>query len=143
MARVRFHDSNKGRWNSFAELTPDDLHSHFSTEELGSQIFVHEMGDEQTLQLSEVRYPPHVSIELHAHDVDEIFYLVQGELQIGTRTMAPGASVFIAGNTLYSLKSGPDGAHFLVFRPVGDMSYVPEAEWRARGKSVAAAPAQG
>jgi len=101
------------------------------------------MGDEQTLQLTEVQYPPNVSIDLHAHNVDEIFYLLAGALRIGERSLAIGGSVYIARDTLYSLKSGPDGARFLVFRPVGDTSYVPEAEWKARRVTSSAMLGQG
>ncbi|MGE3747400.1 MAG: hypothetical protein AB7G25_17080, partial [Sphingomonadaceae bacterium] len=87
MARVRFHDGKVEHWHKFSELAPEETHSHFSTAELSSEIFVHEMGDEQTLQLTEVQYPPNVSIDLHAHDVDEIFYLLAGALRIGERSL--------------------------------------------------------
>ena len=137
MARVRFHDSNTERWHEFAELTPADKLDHFSPAELNSRIFVHEMGDDETLQLTEVRYLPNVDIARHAHDADEIFYLVAGELRIGERLLVPGVSVFIARDTLYSLRAGPEGAHFLVFRPTGDLSYVPEKEWRERSRKIA------
>src|SRR5688572_13131555 len=116
MARVRFHDGSCGTWQTFAQLTPPHLIDRFSGPELSSTIFVHELGDEDTPQLTEVRYLPNVAIDLHAHDEDEIFFILGGEMRMGSRLLTPGCSAFVKRDTLYSLTAGDEGAHFLVFR---------------------------
>ena len=140
MARIRFHDSNGGRWNRFDELIPAESLGEFAGPELSSTIFIHERGDAQTMQLAEVRYLPRISIKAHAHDVDEIHYVIEGELQIGSRAVRPGGSVFIARDTLYTLKTGEHGARFLTFRAVGDLSYVTEQMWNARRAGASTIP---
>ena len=132
MSRVRIHDSNDGPWQTLGELTPAPLHKHFTALELATQVFMHEEGDEQTLQLTEVRYPPHTSINPHAHEHDEIFFVVDGELHAGGRVLGRGGSLFVAADTIYSLKAGEAGAHVVVFRAVRDMSYIPQEQWAGR-----------
>lgn len=82
-------------------------------------------------QLFEARIAPDEEISLHAHAEDEIIYILEGELQIGRKRLGPGASVFVAGNTLYGFRSGAAGVRFLNFRARGNTSFITEEEFRA------------
>jgi quercetin dioxygenase-like cupin family protein len=53
-------------------------------------------------QCHEVHMPPGFRTAIHAHLEDEIVYVVGGELIMGQRTLGPGSSVYIPGNTLSS-----------------------------------------
>jgi hypothetical protein len=76
----------------------------------------------------------------HAHLVDEIIYVVAGQLMIGSRVLEPGSSVFIAGRTLYTFRAGPEGVHFVNFRPCAGGNYLSKDELMAqRGSSSAGA----
>ena len=57
--------------------------------------------------------------EAHAHYEHEILVVTQGQLLFGSIVCDAGSAVSIPGMTLYSFKTGPDGAQFLNFRPVG------------------------
>jgi mannose-6-phosphate isomerase-like protein (cupin superfamily) len=132
MARIRIHDSNTGEWQLFRDLTPPDMIGRFTDRELSSTVFMHEMGDDKSLQLAEMKYLPNVTIDHHAHDEDEIFFVLAGELRAGSRVLGPGCSMFVAGGTLYSLSVGEAGAHFLAFRPRRDLTYMPRDEFERR-----------
>jgi uncharacterized cupin superfamily protein len=71
----------------------------------------------------ELRYEPHAEIQIHAHDEDEIIYVLAGEMHLGNRVLCPGSTVAIAGKTFYGFKAGPTGLQFLNFRPRQDITF--------------------
>ncbi len=52
----------------------------------------------------------------HHHDLDCLYYVVEGEIRIGSRTLASGAGFFVPANTRYAYEAGPDGAKVIEFR---------------------------
>src|SRR4051794_3026078 len=85
-------------------------------------------GSDDDLQLFQVRMAPNAAIPSHAHAADEIIYVLAGALQLGNRTLGPGSSVYIPGETLYGFAAGPDGLEFLNFRAAKDLTYFEAAE---------------
>lgn len=83
------------------------------------------------LQLFEASIAPNEEISLHAHAEDEVIYILEGELIIGRKHLGPGASVFVAGNTLYGFRTGPAGARFLNFRGKANTSFISREEYLA------------
>src|SRR5207244_3230527 len=73
------------------------------------------LGDERNgPTLTCIEYPPHFTHEAHQHDVDEVFYILEGELTIGETRCTPGMAVFIEKDTLYGPERvGPEGAKLL------------------------------
>jgi hypothetical protein len=92
---------------------------------------VHYPGGERALQLFEIRLAPNGTIPSHAHESDEIVYVVEGSLIFGRRECGPGSSVAIEGATLYELTAGPAGCTFLNFRATEDRSYIAKSEYTA------------
>jgi quercetin dioxygenase-like cupin family protein len=90
------------------------------------RTFIEEDGG---LQLFEVRCSPNLAIDSHSHAEDEIIYVLEGEISLGRQVCPAGSSVFIAGNTLYGFKAGPQGCRFLNFRPRADRTYTPRSEY--------------
>ena len=88
-------------------------------------------GAENTPQLFEVRFEPDETISLHAHAHDEIIYVLEGEMIMGRKRLGPGASAFIAGNTLYGFRSGPQGLRFLNFRGHSNTTFISREEFLA------------
>ena len=84
---------------------------------------VREAGTETAPQLVELRMRPDEEIQLHCHDEDEIMYVLSGQMRIGSRTVGPGACIYIAGGVFYGFKAGPEGVHFLNFRRGIDNSF--------------------
>jgi uncharacterized cupin superfamily protein len=81
------------------------------------------------LQMFEAKIAPNEEISLHAHAEDEIIYILEGELLIGRKRLGVGASVFVAGNTLYGFRTGPNGARFLNFRGRANTSFITREEY--------------
>jgi quercetin dioxygenase-like cupin family protein len=108
-----------------ADISASKLPEH---EQRGTDFrtFIEEEGG---LQLFEVRCSPNLAIDSHAHGEDEIFYVVEGEIHLGRQVCPAGSAVFIAGNTLYGFRAGPEGCRFLNFRPRVDRTYVPKSEF--------------
>jgi quercetin dioxygenase-like cupin family protein len=91
-------------------------------------------GSETELQLFEVGCDPDTKFHPHAHDEDEIIYVIQGELHLGRQVYGSGSAVYVPGSTLYSFSAGPDGLRFLNFRPRHDSTYITSEELRASRK---------
>ena len=81
------------------------------------------MGDDVSPQLIEVRMQPNATVGVHAHDADEIIYVVAGEMRFGSKVLKPGSSLFVQGGAFYSFGAGDEGLQFLNFRPHQDLTY--------------------
>lgn len=53
---------------------------------------------------------------VHSHSEDEIIFVIDGEIRLGTKLYGPGTAVAIAADTLYSFTTGPEGLSFINFR---------------------------
>jgi hypothetical protein len=139
MAAVRIHDAAKMNWRAAGEVAAErglTLQEEFKD----TSVLFHERGDEEHLQLFELRFPPNAAVDIHAHGEDEIIYVAGGSMKLGARSIGPGSSVFVAGRTLYSFAAGEDGLHILNFRPRRDESHLgPDDIREAREHSRAAA----
>lgn len=87
---------------------------------------------DEGLQVFEVRMMPGEVIEPHAHESDEIIFVLEGELVLGSRTLTTGASVSIQGNTLYGFRAGERGLRYLNFRGSADRTFITKDEFMAR-----------
>lgn len=106
-----------------------------SDEELLCSVRRYHLGTDAQPQLSEITVPPGVTLPSHAHATDEIIYVTHGELHLGRQVLPAGSSVYIPGDTLYSLRAGPEGLRFLNFRPHRDSTYYTKEEVVARKRS--------
>jgi quercetin dioxygenase-like cupin family protein len=103
----------------------------FTPEELAGRTREHHLGSDTAPELFEVRFQPDTVVNSHAHLRDEIIFVVEGALILGSRVLLPGSSVYIAANTLYSFRAGPEGVHFVNFRPTAGAGYVSKEEFMA------------
>lgn len=127
MANIRIHDAAQMRWRQAADIAAErgiELMEEFR----GTGLLFHERGDDRHPQLFELRFEPGSEVSVHAHEQDEIFYVVAGSMKLGQRELGPGSSVFVQGNTLYSFGAGEDGLQVLNFRPRYDQSHISPAE---------------
>ena len=60
----------------------------------------------------------------HSHTMDEIIFIVEGELLLGDRTCGPGTVIFMEHGTVYTFTAGENGARFLNIR-----SGLAELQW--------------
>lgn len=55
-------------------------------------------------------------LPLHTHDVDCLYYVAAGSLQLGTETLRAGDGFFVGANKAYRYTAGPEGTEVLEFR---------------------------
>ncbi|GAC1572427.1 MAG: hypothetical protein NVS3B5_01280 [Sphingomicrobium sp.] len=136
-APIRIHEDKSNGWVRIGDA--DNASEGHSRAYLDSTYRIHELGTDQSPQLLEARYLPGTSIGVHAHDHDEIVYVVEGEMLVGNKTSGPGSSVFVAARTLYSFSAGPAGLRFLNFRPLRDDSHISRSDFLAHRTAAGAA----
>jgi len=54
--------------------------------------------------------------EIHSHSQDELIHVLRGEIQLGSHTLGPGATIFIAADQPYGFRAGEEGFAFLNYR---------------------------
>jgi Cupin domain len=111
------------------EVTDGEMRAKLSDGELGTAVRMYHPGSESELQMFEVTVEPDAIIGQHAHDEDEIIYVLDGELRLGRQVLTSGASVYLPGMTLYSFRAGPEGLRFLNFRARQDLTYITKREF--------------
>lgn len=69
-------------------------------------------------QLFTVTGPPNLEPrgKSHTHSVDEIIYVLDGTITMGSYTLDPGSALCVPADVRYALVGGPDGHSFLNFR---------------------------
>lgn len=142
MGTVRVADAKEIEWEGSDQEKAAAIRARgiiLSPEELAGKSREHHHGSETEPELFEVQFGPNTVVNPHAHLYDEIIYVVAGQLILGSRVVEPGSSVFIAGQTLYSFRAGPEGVHFVNFRPRSGASYVSKDEFMAQRGSAPAA----
>jgi quercetin dioxygenase-like cupin family protein len=133
-------DENVSEWQGSNQAKAEAIRARgiiLTPEELAGKTREHHAGSETEPELFEVQFPPDTVVHPHAHLYDEIIYVVAGQLILGSRVLNPGSSVFIAGHTLYSFRAGPEGVHFVNFRPRSGANYLSKDEFMARRGSEA------
>lgn len=141
-AKIRLHDAADIQRSTLREVFPPDMHRLFDARELDATSGVHESGELGSLQLFEVSYPPDVHVGVHAHEHDEIIYVLEGAMRLGNRLVGPGSSLFVAAHTLYSFGAGPSGLRMLNFRPCIDASYISKDSFLERKARLSASGPQ-
>ena len=74
-----------------------------------------EPGD-QGLSLVYVWFKSGYILPRHSHNADCLYYVLGGELHLGTQTLSRGDGVFIPADTAYTYQAGPEGVEVLEFR---------------------------
>jgi quercetin dioxygenase-like cupin family protein len=59
---------------------------------------------------------PHYVLPRHSHSGDCLYYIVEGSITMGARTLGAGDGFFVPSDAPYAYEAGPDGAVVLEFR---------------------------
>jgi mannose-6-phosphate isomerase-like protein (cupin superfamily) len=60
---------------------------------------------------------------LHSHNVDCLYYIIAGSLQMGAETLGPRDSFFVPADGAYTYTPGPEGVELLEFRQAGKFDF--------------------
>ncbi|MHB1090687.1 MAG: cupin domain-containing protein [Ilumatobacteraceae bacterium] len=111
------------------DVSPEELRHKLSDAELDSDVRTFFPGSETEPQLFERKLAPGVVVDPHAHEVDQIMVVLEGELQFGAQICPVGTAVHIKGHSLYGFRAGPAGARFFNFRPRADRTHILKDEF--------------
>lgn len=131
MAKVHVQDGAANVWTPIRSVIGPELQARMTDGELLGEFKPHDRGDPNGLDLLEIYYPPNAVITVHAHEEDEIIYVVDGAIRLGNRLYPKGSSVFVARQTLYGFEAGPEGLHMVNFRARADHSFITQPEYLA------------
>jgi quercetin dioxygenase-like cupin family protein len=63
-----------------------------------------------------VEFGPGFLLPRHSHSSDCLYYIVEGELVMGTRVLGAGDGFFLPADQPYAYRAGPQGVKLLEFR---------------------------
>lgn len=67
-------------------------------------------------------------LPLHSHDVDCLYYIIGGSLNLGTEELGARDSFFIPAGVPYTYKPGANGVELLEFRHANNFNFVNHAK---------------
>ena len=122
---IRVHHPDQLDFRKIGDIPMGWMRDHIDPTELEGHLSFHEPGSDGAMQLMEMRLNPNTLIAPHAHDHDEIFYVAEGSLHWGDKSLATGGSRYIPAGTTYSFRTGDAPAKLLNFRGTADHSFRP------------------
>jgi hypothetical protein len=79
-----------------------------------TQLFRH--AGEDGFSLVHVWFKANYHLPRHSHNVDCLYYIVGGQVIMGSQVLGVGDGFYIPGDQVYGYRAGPDGAEVLEFR---------------------------
>jgi len=74
---------------------------------------------EHGAQINLTRHPPGLVVAPHSHSVDEVLYLLDGDLRVdGGGVMGQGSALVFGAHNVYGFTVGDKGVRWLAIRPV-------------------------
>lgn len=67
-------------------------------------------------------FRPGYPLPLHSHDTDCLYYIIAGDIRMGTEEMGPGDGFFLPAETPYTYTIGEKGVELLEFRTEEDFN---------------------
>jgi quercetin dioxygenase-like cupin family protein len=74
--------------------------------------------DDGGMSLVRTWFAPNFVLPRHSHSTDCLYYVVAGEVHLGSRTLSVGDGFFVGADSPYGYTAGPEGAEVLEFRTV-------------------------
>ncbi|WP_297491774.1 cupin domain-containing protein [Acidocella sp.] len=84
--------------------------------------------------LTHVWFKKDYPLPRHSHDADCLYYIIAGNVRLGTEELGPGDSFFVPSGVPYTYKPGDQGVELLEFRHANHFNFVTlahgEAFWK-------------
>ncbi len=74
--------------------------------------------------LTHVWFKKDYPLPLHSHDADCLYYIIAGEVRLGTEVLGPRDSFFVPADVPYSYKPGPEGVELLEIRQAAHFNFL-------------------
>ena len=73
--------------------------------------------DDGGMSLTWARFGANFPLPRHSHNVDCVYYIIAGSVQMGNQTLGAGDGFFAGADAPYGYTAGPDGVELVEFRP--------------------------
>ena len=93
----------------------DDFFSEAVMESFTSAVPFRQQGPDG-FSLVSLDFPPGAMLPRHSHSADCLYYIVEGGVTMGTRTLGPGDGFFVPAEQSYAYRAGHEGVKLLEFR---------------------------
>jgi len=70
------------------------------------------------MSLVQTWFAPNFVLPRHSHSTDCLYYVVAGEVRLGSQTLSVGDGFYVSADSPYRYTAGPEGAEVLEFRTV-------------------------
>ncbi len=80
-----------------------------------TRLLFRESGD-QGMSLVHAWFKSGYVLPFHSHNTDCLYYVIAGELHMGSHVLKKGDGIFIPKDQAYGYEAGPDGVEVLEFR---------------------------
>lgn len=124
MNKIEFFRARDSDFRTVGNFAPDSFLNAMTDSDKLTQVKTHFSGDESRLALMEIVEVANAQATLHSHEKEEIFHVLEGELQFGNRICSAGDSINIVSGVQYTFKAGPSGCRYLKFTASADHSFV-------------------
>ena len=136
MKKIEFVNARDIAFRKVSNFAPESFLKLLSDEEHKTEVKTHFPGGGDRLYLIEVKEVPDAQATHDAHEKDEIFCVLEGEMHFGSRICAAGDSISILGGTLYTFRTGPKGCRYLKFTGTADYSFITRDQYRDRNPAI-------
>jgi len=96
-------------------------------------LLFREAGDEG-VSLAYIWFKSGYVLPRHSHDSDCLYFVMAGELKLGSRVLKKGDGMFIPAHAGYTYQAGPQGVEVLEFRNATNFSFLfrnnDQAHWQ-------------
>jgi hypothetical protein len=79
---------------------------------------LYEQSDQDGMSLIWSWCGPGYTLPRHSHSADCLYFVLKGEVKLGSRTVAAGGGFFVPGDAPYAYSAGEEGVEVLEFRAV-------------------------
>jgi len=135
MKKIEFVHSKDIGFRKVSDFAPETFLELLSKEERETEVRTHFPGGDGRLFLMEIKDVPNTQATHHAHEKDEIFFVLEGEMHFGSRICSAGDSMHILGGTLYAFRTGPTGCRYLKFTGTADNSFITKDQCQNKNRT--------
>ena len=138
MKKIEFFHAKDLPFRKVADFAPAGFLNALSEAERQTEVKTHFSGSADQPFLMEIKDVPNMQATHHAHEKNEIFFVLEGELHFGQHICVAGDSISILANTLYTFRTGPAGCRYLKFTGEADNSFIMKDRYQAMNSGKAA-----
>lgn len=131
MKKIEFFHAKDEPFRKVVDFAPESFLCVLNAAERQTEVKTHFSGGAEQPLLMEIKDVPDMQATHHAHEKNEIFFVLEGELHFGNHVCTAGDSISILAHTLYTFRTGSTGCRYLKFTGAADNSFITKDRFAA------------